>query len=178
MASLCARGIITPALAPMQPFSTKSIRRKEFLLGTHLLRLGQERQLWIKCLVYKGRTHRVGFEPTTFWITSQEHEPLHHSAPRKWHFHSPHCRPSWVCWASWGRGWAWIGTPWGAGHWPEGPPPTRFFLLWSTEMPMVGANFLWIPAAWEHWITEVVIFISIIQWNPRFIELRCNNTFS
>ena len=36
MASLCARGIITPALALMQPFSAKSIRRNKFLLGTHL----------------------------------------------------------------------------------------------------------------------------------------------
>ena len=45
MASLCARGIITPALALMQPFSAKSIRRNKFLLGTHLLHLGRERQL-------------------------------------------------------------------------------------------------------------------------------------
>ena len=44
MASLCARGIITPALALMQPFSAKSIRRNKFLLGTHLLHLGRERQ--------------------------------------------------------------------------------------------------------------------------------------
>ena len=51
MASLCARGIITPALALMQPFSAKSIRRNKFLLGTHLLHLGRERQLWTKCLV-------------------------------------------------------------------------------------------------------------------------------
>ena len=51
MASLCARGIITPALALMQPFSAKSIRRKKFLLGTHLLHLGRERKLWTKCLV-------------------------------------------------------------------------------------------------------------------------------
>ena len=68
MASLCARGIITPALAPMQPFSAKSIGRNKFLLGTHLLHLGRERQLWTKCLVYRGRTQRVGFEPTTFWL--------------------------------------------------------------------------------------------------------------
>ena len=51
LASLCARGIITPALALMQPFSAKSIRRNKFLLGTHLLHLGRERQLWTKCLV-------------------------------------------------------------------------------------------------------------------------------
>ena len=40
MASLCARCIITPALAFMQHFSAKSIRRNKFLLGTHLLHLG------------------------------------------------------------------------------------------------------------------------------------------
>ena len=51
MASLCARGIITPALALMQPFSANSIRRNKFLLGTHLLHLGQEGQMWTKCLV-------------------------------------------------------------------------------------------------------------------------------
>ena len=51
MASLCARGIITPALALMQPFSAKSILRNKFLLGTHLLHLGRERQLWAKYLV-------------------------------------------------------------------------------------------------------------------------------
>ena len=39
------------ALALMQPFSAKSIRRNKFLLGTHLLHLGRERQLWTKCLV-------------------------------------------------------------------------------------------------------------------------------
>ena len=44
MASLCAWGISTPALALMQPFSAKSIRRNTFLLGTHLLHLGWERQ--------------------------------------------------------------------------------------------------------------------------------------
>ena len=54
MASLCARGIITPALALIQPFSAKSIRRNKFLLGTHLLHLGRERQLGTKCLVYMG----------------------------------------------------------------------------------------------------------------------------
>ena len=43
MASLCARCIIPPALAPMQPFSAKSIRRNKFLPGTNLLRLGRER---------------------------------------------------------------------------------------------------------------------------------------
>ena len=51
MASLCARGIITPALALMQPFSAKSIRRNKFLLGTHLLHLGRERQLWTIVIV-------------------------------------------------------------------------------------------------------------------------------
>ena len=51
MASLCARGINTPALALMQPFSAKSIQRNKFLLGTHLLLLGRERQMWAKCLV-------------------------------------------------------------------------------------------------------------------------------
>ena len=52
MVSLCARGINTPALALMQPFSAKSIWRNKFLLGTHLLHLGRERQLlWTKCLV-------------------------------------------------------------------------------------------------------------------------------
>ena len=35
MASLCARGIITPALALMQPFSAKSIRRNKFLNISH-----------------------------------------------------------------------------------------------------------------------------------------------
>ena len=49
MASLYARDIITPALALMQPFSAaKSIRRNTFLLGTDLLHLGRERELWTK----------------------------------------------------------------------------------------------------------------------------------
>ena len=43
MASLCARGIITPPLALMQPFSAKSIQSNKFLLGTHLLHPGVER---------------------------------------------------------------------------------------------------------------------------------------
>ena len=36
-------GIITPALALMQPiaYSAKNIRRNKFLLGTHLLHLGR-----------------------------------------------------------------------------------------------------------------------------------------
>ena len=43
------------------------IWRNIFLPGTHLLHLGRERQLWIKCLV-QGHMHRVGSEPTTLWL--------------------------------------------------------------------------------------------------------------
>ena len=82
MASLCSRGIITPALALMQPFSAKSIRRNKFLLGIHLLHLGRERQLWTKCLIYLGAYAPSGIRTHDLLITSREHEPLKYSAAR------------------------------------------------------------------------------------------------
>ena len=75
IASLCVRGIITPALAPMQPFRAKSIQRNKFLLGTHLLHLGQDKT---PCL---GADAPNGIQTHKLLITSREHKPLHHSAP-------------------------------------------------------------------------------------------------
>ena len=81
MASLCAQGIITPASALMQPFSAKSIRRNKFLLGTHLLHLGRERQLWTKLPCLRAYTPS-GIRTPDLLIASREYEPLHHSVVR------------------------------------------------------------------------------------------------
>ena len=59
MASLCARGIITPALALMQPFSAKSIRRNKFLLGidlTQVMLKPTPLKIQRKCLVFMTYT--------------------------------------------------------------------------------------------------------------------------
>ena len=79
MSSLCDRGIITPALAPMQPFSAKSIRRNKFLLGTHFLHLGRESIAdKMPCL---GAYAPSGIRTDDPLITCREHETLNHSAP-------------------------------------------------------------------------------------------------
>ena len=80
MASLCARGIITPALVPMQPFSAKSIRRNKFMLGTHLLHLGRERQVVDKMPCLRANA-LSGIRTHNLLIASREHKPLHSSAP-------------------------------------------------------------------------------------------------
>ena len=64
-------------LLPRQPSGAQWISRKKFLPGTHLLRLGRERQVWIKCLVL-GYTHRVGFEPMTVWLQVESKNPLYY----------------------------------------------------------------------------------------------------
>ena len=78
MASLCAR--ITPALAPMEPFSAKSIRRNKFLLGTHLLHHGSRETIVDKTPCLRAYAPS-GIRTRELQIASREHEPLHHSAP-------------------------------------------------------------------------------------------------
>ena len=79
-----ALGIITPALAELSR-RRSNIIRNTFLLGTHLLHLGRERQLWIKCLALdlsRGiRTERDSNHQPFGYNTRQEYEPLDHSAP-------------------------------------------------------------------------------------------------
>ena len=43
--------IIAPAVAELPCRRSNTFRRNKFLPGTHLLHLGQERQLWTKCIV-------------------------------------------------------------------------------------------------------------------------------
>ena len=76
MASLCARGIITPALAIMQPYSAKNIRRNRVPIYYTWV----ERDIVDKmpCL---GAYAPSGIRTNEPLITSREHEPLNHSAP-------------------------------------------------------------------------------------------------
>ena len=82
MVSLCARGSITPALALMQPFSAKSIRRNKFLLGTHLLQTGSREKIVDKMPCLRAYAPS-GIRTPDLLIASREYiyEPLHHSAP-------------------------------------------------------------------------------------------------
>ena len=76
--------IITPGFSPGNLVAHSAFWRNKFLPGTHLLHLGRERQLWIKCLV-QGHTHQVGFKTTALWLqvesTNHYTTVLPHSQP-------------------------------------------------------------------------------------------------
>ena len=80
MASLCAWGIITPALALMQPFSAKSIRRNKFL-RVPIYYTWVERDNIVDKMPCLGAYAPSGIRTHELLITSREHEPLHHIAP-------------------------------------------------------------------------------------------------
>ena len=63
------------ALALMQPFSAKSIRRNKFLLGTHLLHTPGSRETIVDKMPCLGAYAPSGIRTHDPLITSREHEP-------------------------------------------------------------------------------------------------------
>ena len=72
--------LLPPALAPMQPFSAKSIRRNKFLLGNPFTTPGSRETIVDKlpCLWAYAPSGIQTHDPL---IRSREHEPINHSAP-------------------------------------------------------------------------------------------------
>ena len=105
MASLCTRGIITPALAP--PCSLTALRAFEGInscwVPTYYTWVERDKMPCLRAYASSGIwTHDL-------MITSQEHKPLHHSAPMYIHVCLFYPGAVWMraCWIQQDTDWGW-----------------------------------------------------------------------